>query len=309
MKDQLESLVAPVDDAEVEAALRRVRRRADHRRRTLVVVAGAAAAAVTVVAAVALVDRDRAEEPEPVATEGPPADEQPDGGWPWVTATTAPVPVFDPAELDRVRAEVMERTGEPDVVPYLMTCCNDDGNRIIIELRADAVALAEEFWDRWGPAVEISVGYRRYPTGESTSPGTACGQLEAVDPIPGLDATLTLDRDTVPSGGETRATLVVHNRTDQTIGVAHPKSGDVVVPGGVDRVGLTARAFRLDLQSTDLRPGDSTTVEDIVIGTTSCAPAGPPGTAPGRYEAAVRVDTLFPTQQSLLVRAPLTVGG
>lgn len=310
VQQQLEALVAPVDDREVEAALRHITRRGRRERRALAL-AGVAAVSSSVVGAVAVM-RSADDAPDAAAVGG-------EAEWPWTTETTAVTLDLGEAEFNRVKDEVVARINEPDAAPYVKSCCDELGTYDVVRigLRADAVALAEEFWQRWGPAVRIRVGYRIYPTGEPSEEAAACPAIEAGEPIPGLEARLELQDDgVVHSGAELIGTLVLHNTTDEAIRVVAPKTGDVVMPGGTDEIGSWDGPITMEYRTTDVPAGGTAETGNIRIGTTTCGPDGPPGVVPGDYEALVMVsqELLYngdeerpPRPNPMLVRAPLTV--
>jgi hypothetical protein len=319
LERRLQLLVPEPGHDEIDAALRSVLRRSRRQRRTLAAV-GIAAATTTVVGAVALVDRaHEGDGPgDPDVAMSPSTDGQPSGpsdGWPWTTSTTAPTPPLSEADRARVRAEVLDRTDDPDAQPYFRSCCGDDGPDapVGIELRADAVELAQELHERWGAAVEIAVGGRVFPTGEPS--GNAIENCRAIPPgdgIPGLEGTLELeDEGRVPSGGDVVGSVVLHNRTDHDIVVDRPKWGDVVFPRAGEVAGVTTQAFTLEGRSAAVPAGGTLEIEGIVFGTTTCGLDGPPGIAPGSYEAAVtiaRTAEEAPVDRAeLVVRAPLVV--
>lgn len=318
LEPRLQLLVAEPGHDEVEAALRSVLRRSRRQRRSLAAV-GIAAATTTVVGAVALADRagDGGGTGDPdvamSSSTDPPSVDAADG-WPWTTSTTIPPPPLSDAARERVRGEVHDRMDDPDVAGLFRSCCGDGapGAPVTVELRADAVELAREIRDRWGEAVEVSVGGRIFPTGEpSDSVIDDCRTVAVGDGIPGLEGTLELeDGGRVRTGADTVGTVVLHNRTDQEIVVDQPKSGDVVSSGTRDVAGVATQAFTSEGRSAAVPAGGSIEIEDVVIGTTTCGIDGPPGIAPGDYEAAVtigRTADVAVDGAELVVRAPLEV--
>jgi len=317
LEHRLQLLVPEPGHDEVDAALRSVLRRSRRQRRTMAAV-GIAAATTTVVGAVALVDRagdggtgdpDVAMSPSTDPSTVDAAD-----GWPWTTSTTTPPPPLSDADRERVRGEVLDFTDDPDMLDLFRSCCGDGepGAPLTIELRADAVDLAREIRDRWGEAVEVSLGGRIFPTGEPSEDAIdRCRTVPAADDIPGLEGTLELEGGgRVRSGADTVGTVVLHNRTDQEIVVDQPKSGEVVSSGTGKVAGVTTQAFTSERSGAAVPAGGSIEIEDVVIGTTTCGIDGPPGIAPGRYEAAVTIQRAADFAldgPELVVRAPLEV--
>ena len=321
MNDSLErlltTLVPEPGDDETEAALRSVLRRSRRQVRTRAVV-GVAAATATVVGTVALIQRggDPTSDPVVAGSGDPSGDTGPSDGWPWTTSTTTPPPPLSADAFEAVRAEVMDRTDDADLADSVLGCCQayEDGGPVQIWLAADAHDVAEELRQLWGAAVEISVGGRIYPTGEPNPfAQRECAIPEVGAAIPGLTGTLELQNGgRVRPGSDLSGTLTLSNDTDQDVTVYDPKSGYVTRLGGDDVVGTTMRAFTLEARLTTVPAGGTAEVAGVVVGTASCQIDGPPGIAPGDYEAIVQVelavDPVGPGgNPALIVRAPLTV--
>jgi hypothetical protein len=311
LKHQLGQLVDEPTHDEVDAALRSILARHRRQRRALAV-AGVAAATTTVIGAVALFDRsDPAPDNVAVADDGVP-------DWPWATSTTVPGRTYTEEELEPTRQEVIQRARQyPEEadrwIGYGGVGLASDGRLVVtIMLRADAHELAAELWPRWGDKVEITVGGRIYPTGEIEGPTGGCCSSEAApdEGIPGLEGTLEFADDEVPAGGETTATLVLHNTTDADLTVVNPSLAYIVEAGTRRRVGVPEGPFTLGRFTAIVPAHGTASIGNIVVGTTSAAPGTPPALGPGPYEAVVEVslDTIGPDPSPAIeVRAPFTV--
>lgn len=284
-KRQLEALVPEIDEAEVERALRSTKLH-DRRQRLALAAAMGVIVAAGVLGAFVVAEKDGGRD---VTAREPVARSAGSGPWPWTTSTTSHAPSERPVE--DVHSEVSTLAdAHPELVRGVHLGQARDGRQVVeVDLRADAVDLAAEIWDRFGSAVLINVGYRVFPTGSVSEHATACPEAPAAGSITGLEADLELEGGgTVPSGGDIDGVVKLRNTTDEDIEVDNPTSGTLVVGGGVDVVGVTTQAFGRARLATTIPPGE--TVElPVVIGTTTCATEGPPGVEPGTYDAIVSV--------------------
>jgi hypothetical protein len=330
-KQQLGMLAELPTDDEVEAALRSVT--AGSRRRKALATVGVAAATTAVVGAAVLVTRasdsdddvstgpsgqDRNDQPTTTAV--PEAgsvltDGQGEGdGFPWTTSTTTPGGAPTPEQVSAIEQQLSE--ADQDLVRGWGMGQRTDGSDVyLIDLRADAVDLAGELWEEWGSLVEINLGFRVYPTGDPSPYALAeCPAPQAATQMDtGLTGTLTLaEGGEVVSGSDIEGVVTVSNTTDQPLYVRPTFLNNVTRPGDDEVAGVSNAVVTASLEAaTEVPPGGTAEV-DVVFGTTNCGPDGPPGVAPGTYDAVARVsqvdgelgETII---SDLLVRAPVTV--
>lgn len=317
LHDRLRSAVDRPGDAEVERALASVTGTVERRRRRAAV-AGVLASAAVVVGAVVAVQATAGEDdpgPEDLATVGP---EEP-AGMPWAPSTTGPPDSLSDDELAVIRDEVlaMAASEPPDESPLYSAGIGttEDGTHVVaVDLRADAVALADQVWERFAPNVRITVGYRYYPSGEPVE-GVECPAGPPAAELPGIEAELVLDEaGPVRSGADVAGTLVIRNTTDADIAVMTNEAGTVVEEGTGTVVGVSTMA-RTAMATSERVPAGGEARVEVQLGTTNCRPEGPPGLPAGRYEALVALpasvgevaDPASPAGAYVTARAPLTI--
>jgi hypothetical protein len=337
LAEALRALAPAPGSDEVTAALRSVTRRAQ-RRRQAVAVTGTLAAAVTALGGAAVLS----DPGDPPATTAGPSTRPPDDEWwPWQRTDEGAVePSSDalPPEVDDdaiARFEELEaelnayRDANPDGAWNIGGMTYDVDGRLlpVVGLRAYQEEVAAEVHERWGDDVVVYVGARQYPSGEPLRPEEMgqvalrpCLPLWLDDSVAGLAADVDLaDGGRVPSGEDLAGTVTVTNTGEGTVGLhAHERLEGVVVERGTDRVvGLATGFDAPPWEVVDLAPGESTEVE-LVAGTTSCGPEGPPGLAPGDYEVVLGISgaevpppalgqTVVFGPAAVIGRAPLTV--
>jgi hypothetical protein len=314
LRHHLESLVPEPTEDEIERALYAVKSKDRHRRRNIWAAAAAACVVSCVIGALVVVGSDDEPDVTALGSEDPSPEANP---WPWTTrpTTTSGTPATSTdLTVDEVWTAVSALAGDhTDLLQGAGRGTRSDGSPVIkVHLRADAVELAAAVWDRYSTAIEIEVGHRIFPTGAPSEYVTDCPAIEPADGVAGLEATLDLDGDgTVHSGADIDGVVRLHNTTDDDITVADPTRGDVVEAEGSDVVGVTTRGFALALSTTVVHP-DETVELPVVVGTTACGPDGPPGVAPGSYEAVVVLERWTSLAAAapagkIAVRAPVTI--
>ncbi len=320
LRAALARAVPTPDDPEAWAA---VRHRVDavRSRRRAAVAVGAAAVVVAVVATVAVVGGGGPERRERVVA-GP--DPAPTTSWPWVTSTTAPPREHDQQEIERINRQLSALPGRADDQRWRSTGVtrvdvngyfDAEGRWVVaVALRADGASLAGELWRQWGDALEITVGARRYPTGEPAGtpecPGPSVrsqpGESETVQPA--LLAELTLDSSEIPSGADVAGTITITNPGDNRVEAmtGAVAVGVVVRPGTGEVVGVWDGALTAEARLIDLAPGESQHLP-VVGGTATCSTEGPPGLAPGAYELVVAVGDDGGLPPLARAKVPITV--
>ena len=176
-------------------------------------------------------------------------------------------------------------------------------------LNARDEALARRLLDRFGDAVEVSVGAMRYPPELAVD---TCNDLPDSAPIPGLrivptfgttDTGGTIDTGSTGSTGDAVSLEVTLTNTGSTpiqfgsgitSGVLIDDAGQVVSTdtGGIAAIGI----------GVDLAPGASVDLP-LVVGIASCRAALGYTLPPGTY----RLVVLVPANGSSLVSEPVTV--
>ncbi len=322
LRAALARAVPTLDDPEAWAAVRHRVDAVRSRRRAAVAVVGAAAL-IAAVAAVSVADRDRPGRRERVVAGADPT-LAPTTSWPWVTSTTAPPRQHDQREIERITNELSTmpgRSGDPRWRSSGITRVDANGDFdakgrwvVAVALRADGASLAGELWRQWGDVLEITVGARRYPTGEPAGtpecPGPSVrsqpGESETVQPA--LLAELTLDSSEIPSGADVAGTITITNPGDNRVEAmtGAVAVGVVVRPGTGEVVGVWDGALTAEARLIDLAPGESQHLP-VVGGTATCSTEGPPGLAPGAYELVVAVGDDGGLPPLARAKVPITV--
>jgi len=348
LTDRLERAVPAPSGREVDSALDRVHAQAAANARSRTRLVAAAAIAVAVLGGAALLTALRSEPADevragqtgdpstsgaPVTPTTPPTadDEWPEG---WRAVTTLPTePLASPEEIAEARLAILEVLGLsadpraiPATTPVLLGSSNlipaggtNDAERISLNLRADGWELAQQITNDVGAsvrarAVEITVGFRSFPTGAPTTE-RACPKVvelevpEGTGGAPVLDARIELDSDTVPSGADLHG-RVIASATLQPIEYTTGPSevGLVVRRGTTEVVGVWEGAMPASAQLITFT--DRETSLELVAGTARCGPEGPPGLVPGDYDLVWGRGPLDGREPiTILARAPITVTG
>lgn len=182
------------------------------------------------------------------------------------------------AELARIRAAV-----EPEVFrpggPGLSL--GESFDRLALQLRADGEALAAALHERYGDALEITVGGRPYPP--ASGPARGCPALGTGDEWDDVGLRLVLREDRLQAGANGSATLVVRNRSSRRLELEaeQPLLASVVERGSDRVVGVFTGPVAGTGLLLRLAPGQETEIP-VLVGTAACD-----GTRyavpPGRY--------------------------
>ena len=187
---------------------------------------------------------------------------------------------------------------------------------IEVALRADGEAMARQIVERYGDAVNVTVGLLSYPDGTRADGLTTCmpatGPLRVDAPLRG---TLVLEPGGVSSGAGFNAKVQVANvgTEDFDFQSGAPATALVFAPSGTEAIGTFTGGIGGVGLGQVLRPLESIDI-DVLGGTASCDPALGYALPPGRYEARAVIDVLTmhdnaPTDIGYILSdpAPLTI--
>jgi len=194
------------------------------------------------------------------------------------------------ADLLTLQQEIVALAG-----PFLLYAGSGGAAGVIeVGLRANGEDMARQLVERYGDAVQVTVGMLSYPDRTRPDGLTTCsptmGTLRQDAP---LRAGLVLKSSTVASGGDFAATATVTNLgiADFDFQSGSPATALVYAAGGVDAIGgYTGGIAGVGLGKV-LGPLESIDV-DVVGGTASCDPALGYALPPGRYEVRAVIDVL-----------------
>lgn len=181
-------------------------------------------------------------------------------------------------ELQAVRDEItVAHTANPD-----LPVANGVGiDSVLIMLAPGQESAADRLIDRYGDALDIEIGGRRYvPTGcGEPTPPDICEPLIGVDPAgAGLQLTLVADTPTIRQSEVGRAHLVIKNvgTTRFSIDPGQPMLASIVAPATTRVIGHDTFIIAGTGLLVDLEPGEDGTVR-VEFGAGRCD--GGPGSA------------------------------
>jgi hypothetical protein len=191
------------------------------------------------------------------------------------------------ARLEEIRTEVtsMAKAAEPGVFSGWGM-----GRAVVaIRLRADQEDLAKELRDRYGEAVDLTVGSLHFPN-DSQSDGEASAQSSTsvadLPPLPSDAADIWLESQIeVQSGRNANGVLMVHNLgTDDIIVMTNSQvTPRVIDPAGPEVIGIYAGAQTMPLVRFTARPGEVVKIP-LLIGTACPSARLGYATPPGQWE-------------------------
>ena len=174
---------------------------------------------------------------------------------------------------------------------------NDDGqissygarvDRIFVNVRADLESLAKQLYEKYAPAIDITVGARPYPPGAASTDGFPCPELAPAATPTGVRVTVEPSSVAFTSGANSKATVRIRNSS--TAAVAGSRGlFSVVRPGTRTVVGMYVGARDLVLRTFDVGPGGESSFEDT-YGTAPCGPGDRYTLPKGTYELLATVD-------------------
>jgi hypothetical protein len=156
---------------------------------------------------------------------------------------------------------------------------------LFLTLTPGSEAMAGRIRDRFGPAVQISIGFTAWYGKPGRSP--LCPALPAdAEPQRNITATLHLDATTVASGANLDGHVVFRNvgSSPARVLTVQPISVDLLEPGTHRIVGAYAGAIAGTGYGPLLASGQAQTVA-IVGGTARCDGGLGSAVPPGRYDA------------------------
>jgi hypothetical protein len=187
--------------------------------------------------------------------------------------------------LEQIRDQVTEmaRTEEAGV----FNGWGVGGGTVHIRFRADQVALAGQLADRYGDAVDLTVGFLHYPNSElDPSPDSLRRPpLPERPPLLPDDVVASLEEDLrVRSGQDLSSHLIVENRrsVDIQVNTNGQVTARVLDPNTEELVGAFAGAQTLPLVRFRVLPGESVAIP-LLIGTASPAARLGYATPPGEW--------------------------
>lgn len=190
-------------------------------------------------------------------------------------------------DLRRIQDEVVAEAGDHFVG------AGQRAGIVRLELRADGLEVARRLHQRYGDALEITVGTMPFPPGEGVGAGGAsasgCGSVAPPGGgPPGLVVRLELERSEVPAGDDFAGTAVVANEGDDDISIesGQPLTATVVRRGESQVVGIFVGAIAGTGLTLGLMPGEEVEIA-VLGGTASCDPDAEPALAPGEYDVVV----------------------
>ncbi|MCI0582348.1 MAG: hypothetical protein L0227_05535 [Chloroflexi bacterium] len=179
--------------------------------------------------------------------------------------------------------------------PFLLYAGSGGATGVIeVGLRANGEDMARQLVERYGDAVQVTVGMLSYPDRTRPDGLTTCvptmGTFRQDTP---LRAGLVLKVGTVASGADFTATASVMNLgiADFDFQSGSPATALVYAAGGVDAIGAYTGGIGGVGLGKVLGPLESIDV-DVVGGTASCDPALGYALPPGRYEVRAVIDVL-----------------
>jgi hypothetical protein len=185
--------------------------------------------------------------------------------------------------LEQIRDQVTEMARTEEVGVF--NGWGVGGGTVHIRLRADQVALAGQLTDRYGDAVDLTVGLLHYPNSD-IDPSSESQRRPPVPERPPLlpeDLVASPGADLrVRSGQNLSSHLVVENRSsvDIQVNTNGQVTARVLDPNTEELVGAFAGAQAMPLVRFEVLPGGSVAIP-LLIGTASPAPnlgyATPPG--------------------------------
>ena len=172
----------------------------------------------------------------------------------------------------------------------------DGAGKVVLTLKPTATAAAAEIVDRYGWAVQVTVGFFPYPPSSPTSGGCLMAPSRTVDPGP-LRAVIELPTTQISHtvGFQAKVKLTNAGSTTLTIDTGQPLSIYLFTPDGGALVGASPGAIGGTGLQLELLPGTSHDV-DAVGGTASCDPRLGYELPDGPYvaRAAVEIDGTSP---------------
>ncbi len=187
------------------------------------------------------------------------------------------------ADLGTIRGLIISRAGDE------LTSIGFGGGTVIVGLRAGAVDLAKQIVDAYGAAVEVTVGFFRYPSGALVD--GACAVPGTLSDNAALRATVEMASLRITSGTTFDPTVRITDIGTASVTVQTSNSLEVYLfrPGGTKPVG----AFDLGVAGmgleTSVEPAKSITIPGYG-GTASCDISLGYTLAPGPYQARALVD-------------------
>jgi hypothetical protein len=178
---------------------------------------------------------------------------------------------FPKSRLEEIREEVNATARSR---PRSLMQLGIGNGRVSVGLAADQESLASMFHDRFGDAVELSVGFFRYPP--SSEADDVKGETEVVarpklSLLPGEEFAVSLEREIeVASGESTQSTLCLENcgSVEAVIETNGAVTAKVVDPATGEGVGGYFGAQTLPLITFRIPPGGSASIP-LLVGTTS----------------------------------------
>lgn len=199
---------------------------------------------------------------------------------PCLPSSKTSIPPVPPSQIAAVESAVQSVVGEH--MTSLGQCAH---GLLYLALTPGSEALARRVRARFGPAVQIVVGFTVWNGAPGRSPHCPAVPSDAKPPK-GFTATLELNAKTVTSGANLKGHIELRNpgTTAVEVDTSQPLIVDLVRPGTRDVVATYSGAIAGVGGGGLLAPGHTDTVP-VVGGTARCDGGIGSAAPPGRYEA------------------------
>jgi hypothetical protein len=205
--------------------------------------------------------------------------------------------------LEEIRAEIHEMATSSE--PSLFQGWGTGGGKVSVRLRADGDRLAAQLQEKYGDAVDLTVGFLHFPDcgfPDSTEPAFASSARPRPELLPEQLHVITDEDLEVSSGANLRSTICLINEgsTDVVVSTNGQLTALVIDPNTNEPVGSYAGAQTLSLVRFTAPTARSVEIP-LLVGTASADPRLGYAIPPGRWA----VEIPIALGDGKLFRAPL----
>jgi hypothetical protein len=203
----------------------------------------------------------------------------------------------DAKELDAIKSKVIELADR--LAPGSLLSIGAGKEAITVRLKPNAAELAEMLKQSLGTTIDITVGFKKFPSGGQFISPVTLHPHQVIDGQSSLRASIAMTSTRLPSGTSTTGRIRIENTGDTGLSFdASAPMGWLCEPSGSVVLGGHAGKIAASLQRMNLEPGEVGEL-NFIVGTADLGPSMSFVLTPGHYEVVVPVRIILSSLNTL----------